>query len=359
MKAPDRYFRPDWPQVPVYRTTASVSGATMLHRNESAIQLPQALRDEILQRLAAQPWNRYPEISQNQLRDTAREALGLAANLDVLFGNGSNEIIQSVLAATIAPGDAVVIPQPTYAMYERVTRLRHGVPVFVPPRADLGLSIDQILDTARRSEARLVMLCRPNNPTGTCVSLDEVERLAAAADCLLLVDEAYVEFAGDSALDVAQRYENVILSRTMSKALRCAGLRIGYAIGNAAIMESVGKAIAPYNLSTAACEAAQVLLRERSGWLDTCSRVAAERDRVRARLAHLPGASVLPSHTNFLCVRTPWPGTHLTERLAERRVMVRDISGFPGLEDAVRITIGTADENDRMLQAITEVWEVQ
>ena len=350
-----RFLRTDVVTMSAY-TAGSREDGIALQRNEAPTELPDALRDEILEAVRRLSWRRYPDIEQTRLRADARRALDLAAGLDVRFGNGSNELIQALIAACARPGDAVVIPLPTFPVYERITRLHHADPAFVPPRRDLTFDVAEILDTARQRQARVVFLCRPNNPTGHAVSLEEADWLASRLDALLVIDEAYVEFAGETAVSLAEQRENVVLLRTFSKALRSAGLRIGYAIGHAEVLSEVAKALPPYNLGVIASETARRVLERRAAWEPELAEITAERERLRLRLAALPHANAMPSSANFICLRTPFESSDLSSRLADRGVVVRNLSEHPGLSDAVRITVGTREENDRLLAALRAVW---
>jgi len=346
-----QFLREDVRQLSPYTVPSSENGIA-LQRNEAPYELPDAIRDEILDRIRRASWRRYPDLEQRELRASARRSLGLSDGLDLLFGNGSNELIDCVVTACVSAGSTAVIPQPTFTVYERMVRLAQGEPVFVPPQADLGFDATKILESAAASAARAVFLCRPNNPTGGSMDLRDVERLAENLDALLVVDEAYAEFAGEDAISVAECHNNVLLLRTFSKALCSAGIRIGYAIGAPALLEHIAKTLAPYNLGVMAREAIRVGLARRSELASIHSKLLAERDRLIAQMSACPNATVLPSQTNFICIRTAIPGEQLAARLAGRQIIVRDLSTYPGLANAVRITVGTQAENDRLLDAL-------
>ncbi len=352
-----RFLRADVRQMSPYNVLSSVKGIS-LQRNEAPLELPETLRDEIVDRVRRLAWRRYPDLAQTSLRESARETLDLPAGMDVAFGNGSNELIQAVVTACIDVGSSAVVPQPTFSMYERMMRLAHGTPVMLPPRTDLGFDATEILDAAQVHSARIVFLCRPNNPTGRSMDLADVDWLAARMDALLVIDEAYVEFADDDALPLAERYSNVLLLRTFSKALCSAGLRIGYAIGHTALIDQILKTLTPYNLGVMATETIRVTLAHREELIPSYAAIINERQRLVAELRTCEGATVLPSRTNFVCLRSPRSGAELTACLAARGIYVRDLSEYPGLQDAIRITVGTVEENDQLIEAIrTELEE--
>ncbi|MFC2105163.1 histidinol-phosphate transaminase [Candidatus Bipolaricaulota bacterium] len=346
-----KFFRDDVQQMLHYNVPSSVKGIE-LQRNESPLELPVRIRDEIVDRIRHLAWRRYPELAQTSLRKAAREALDLPAGMDVAFGNGSNELIDAIVTACIDVSSSAVIPQPTYSIYERMIRLAHGTPILLPPQPDLEFDARSILEAAQASSARVVFLCRPNNPTGGSMDLSDVDWLAARLDALLVVDEAYVEFANDDALSLSAQHENVLLLRTFSKALCSAGLRIGYAIGSEDLIEQILKTLAPYNLGVMAIAAIRVALDYREELIPSHAGIVAERQRLVAELKTLKGTTVLPSQTNFVCLRSPRSGSELTACLATRGIYVRDLSTYPGLHDAIRVTVGTTEEDDQLIEAI-------
>jgi histidinol-phosphate aminotransferase len=351
-----RLFRDDVRSLPTYRVLESDGGLAM-QRNEFPYELPDAVREEILDRVRRLSWRRYPELGDGALRADVRRRLALPPGLDVRLANGSNELIQAVLIACADAGTAVVIPQPTFSMYERTAILCHARPVPVLPRDDLQFRAEEILAAARASSARVVFLCRPNNPTGGSLPLSDLAWLAERVPSILVVDEAYHDFAEDDALAIAARCENVILLRTFSKALRAAGLRIGYAVGHPKVLDAVSKALPPYTLGLVAAEAVRVILAHRNDLEPERALVLRERARLRERLAELPSATVLPSETNFVCLQTTRGGAELTGRLAAHGLVVRDLSAYPGLENGVRVTVGTTEENDRLIDALNAILE--
>jgi len=346
-----RFLRADVRQMSTYNVPSSNKGIK-LQRNEAPVELPERLRDEILDRVRRVAWRRYPDFAQTSLREAARDAFDLPSGMDVAFGNGSNELISTVVMACIDVGSSAVIPQPTFSMYERMMRLAHGTPVLLPPRMDLKFDAAEILEAAQASDARIVFLCRPNNPTGGSMDLSDVDWLAKQLNALLVVDEAYVEFAGEDALSIAEQFENVLLLRTFSKAMCSAGLRIGYAIGQADLIKQILKTLSPYNLGVMATETIRVALAHREELIPSHEAIVAERQRLVVELETCKGTTVLPSRTNFVCLRSTRAGAELTACLAMRGICVRDLSTYPGLHDAIRITVGTTEENDQLIEAI-------
>jgi histidinol-phosphate aminotransferase len=277
----------------------------------------------------------------------------------VLVGRGSDEAIDLLVRAFCRAGrDAILVQPPTFGMYAVCARVQDAAVVEVPLPADFEVDADTVL-AAVTPAVKLVFVCAPNNPTGAGVALETIESLARglAGRAVLVVDEAYVEFAdGDSAAALLDRYEHLAVLRTLSKAWALAGARIGCLLAHAEVIALLRRILPPYPLPrpcvASAMEAlspqGQAAARERIGV------VRAERTRMAEALRSLPGVrAVLPSQANFLAVRFDDPG-RAYGRLYEAGIVVRDVRRYPGLGDALRITLGTPQENARVLAVLGE-----
>jgi histidinol-phosphate aminotransferase len=277
----------------------------------------------------------------------------------VLVGRGSDEAIDLLVRAFCRAGrDAILVQPPTFGMYVVCARVQDAAVVEVPLSADFEVDADTVL-AAVTPAVKLVFVCAPNNPTGAGVALETIESLARglAGRAVLVVDEAYVEFAdGDSAAALLDRYEHLAVLRTLSKAWALAGARIGCLLAHAEVIALLRRILPPYPLPrpcvASAMEAlspqGQAAARERIGV------VRAERTRMAEALRSLPGVrAVLPSQANFLAVRFDDPG-RAYGRLYEAGIVVRDVRRYPGLGDALRITLGTPQENARVLAVLGE-----
>jgi len=322
-------------------------GRVMLNANESAWAPP---GDHGLD------CNRYPDPQPAALVDALARLYGVRAS-QVLVGRGSDEVIDLLVRAFCRAGqDAIAIQPPTFGMYAVSARIQDAEVVTVPLAADFTLDVDALL-AAITPAVKLVFVCTPNNPTGRLVPLRDVERLAQALRdrVLLVVDEAYIEFSdAASAAPLIDRFDNVAVLRTLSKAWALAGARIGSLLANDEVIALLKRIMAPYPLPRpcvalaleALSEAGQIAAR------DHMATVRSERERMAPALAQAPGVrQVLPSQANFLAVRFDDAG-NTYQRLLDAGIVVRDVRRYPQLGDALRITLGTPEENQRVLDIL-------
>lgn len=322
-----------------------------LNQNESPFDLPDSLKRTLADRVVAASWNRYPEFVPTEL--TAR----LAERHDwvpegVLVGNGSNELIQATFAVTLRPGDLVVAPSPTFSLYPLLAGVVgarwHGVPL----GSGFAWEGASLLREAR--EARVVVVCTPNNPTGTTCPRSLVERLLGETEALVLVDEAYQEFGGDTMVPLLRESARVVVLRTFSKAFGLAGLRFGYALAHPDLATEMHKAKLPYNVNRFTLEVARSLLDHEATIHARVAEIVERRERTREELRRIPGLHVYPGEANFLLIRCDQvpAATVFARLLAEAGILVRDVSQGEGLAECLRITIGTEEDMKRTCTAL-------
>lgn len=330
--------------------------ARKLNQNEAPEDLPADLKQEILARAARAPWHRYPSFFPQHLAELIASRHGWTPD-GVLVGNGSNEVIQAALAVSVGAGDVVVAPEPTFSLYRVFTSVYGGRYQPVPLRPDFGYDMDALLGTARREQARVVVLNSPNNPTGSVLPAGAVERLLAETQALILCDEAYQEFGGPSAVDLAKRDPRVVVFRTFSKAMGMAGLRFGYALAHPDVAREIAKAKLPYNVNAITLAAAEVTLGQPERFAARTREIIAERERLIPRLGALPGLTVVPSLANFLLLRfATVPAATVFQRLIEEhQILIRDVSRGTGLAQCLRVTVGTAADNDAVVRALRDI----
>lgn len=296
--------------------------------------------------------NRYPDPLQAALRMRLAELNGMRTE-NVFVGAGSDEAIDLLIRVFCEPRlDAVAVAEPTYGMYRVAAALNdvavHGLPLNEAFDIDAGFA-----DRALRLGARLLFLCSPNNPTGNRLAAAAVLDLCRAWDRLVVVDEAYVEFsARPSMARCIAAHPNLVVLRTMSKAWGAAGIRLGYLIANAAVVSLLLKVKSPYNVGSLAAGAALSLLAHPERLHRVTTGSVSERERVAARLTGMRSVRrVFPSDANFLLVRVDNARCTMAV-LAEQGIIVRDRSSEPRLEECIRISIGTPEENDRLMACI-------
>jgi histidinol-phosphate aminotransferase len=330
---------------------------TKLNQNESPYDVPAELKGRLWERLAARPWNRYPPFVASDFIAAVAEATGWREE-GVLVGNGSNELIQALLAAVVEPGVGVVIPEPTFTLYRLMTGVNGGTTVTVELDDDLRFPVDAIVAAAKGTEAALIVLCSPNNPTGSALTRDEVERIHDETEAIVVLDQAYVEFGGYDAIPLLEGRPRLVILRTFSKAMSLAGLRAGYLLGDPALVREIAKAKLPYNINFVTEAVAAEVLRSRQLLAAQVESIRSERDRLVAELARIPGLQVYPTAANFVLFRV------LREDLDHRAVfcrlleahdvLVRDVSGYPKLERCLRVNAGTPAETEAFLNGMRE-----
>lgn len=337
--------RASYRDIPLY-SPSKVKCRVDLSDNTNLFGMPPAA-ERVLRETVASQVSRYPVGYAPDLKQAVARYTGVEPSR-VTTGCGSDDVIDSTLRAFLEPGELIAFPDPTFVMmsyFAKVNGLRYAP---VPLQPDFDIDVDGLLATG----ARLIYVCSPNNPTGTVASRAALERLVDNAPGIVLLDEAYAEFARESHLDLASR-PNVLVTRTLSKAFGLAGLRVGYAIGNPALVAEVEKARGPYKVTGLSERLATAALTEDVPWMKA---KAAEALAIRARLvAELEalGLKPLPTEANFVMV--PLPGAPaVAERMRQRDVNVRAFQGLTGIGDALRIGCGPWTLIEAALGALRE-----
>lgn len=305
---------------------------------------------DAIRRIDGDALRRYPSPLADDFRRVAARTHDVSPDC-VLAGNGSDDILQVALRTFCGPGDVLASPDPTYSLYPVLAELADLKFVTVPWEPGWQLPAAALLAAAPRA----IFFANPNAPSGTCVSPSAVRALARATDALVLVDEAYADFADDNCLALVHELENVLVSRTLSKGYGLAGLRFGYAIGHPSVIGQMAKVKDSYNCDAIAIAAACAALDDQEYARAQCAAIRAERTRLSDALKER-GFDVVPSHGNFLLVRVPAAASArpLYEALKTQGVLVRFFDK-PGLSDRLRITIGTPDEDAVLLTALDRV----
>ena len=294
----------------------------------------------------------YPDMYADSLKRTVATLAGVAPEC-VVTGNGSDDIIDCAIRAFAAPGERIAHPDPTFLMVPIFARINSVIPVPVPLTATFEMDADALLATG----ARIIYLCTPNNPTATATSYEAVRKVIARAPGLVILDEAYAEFAGEAGLLAeAPELERVLVCRTMSKAFGLAGLRVGYATASSQIVENVEKSRGPFKVNAVGERAAVAALTSDRAWVTARAAEAVQhRDRLAAELRQL-GLDPLPSAANFLLVRTP-KAAEIASHLRSRSVSVRAFVNLPVVGTSFRITAGPWPMMERAIAAIKEALE--
>ncbi len=327
-----------------------------LNTNESPYSPPPEFIDAWLDALRAAPLNRYPDRTARALRTALADHVGQP--VERLFcANGSNEVLQTILLTFGGAGRTATVFEPTYALHSHIA-LVSGTRVVVGERAvDFTVDPSAALAFLREHRPALVFLCSPNNPTGTVEPTETVEAVVEATDGLLVVDEAYGEFAERSTIDLVADDRPLVVARTYSKVWSMAALRLGFCVAPPWVVEELEKVVLPYHLAVPTQLAGVLALRYGSEMDQRVALLVRERERLRAELGAVDGVTVFPSGANFVLLRVHGDGHALWQRLVDRGVLVRDFSGWPRLAECLRITVGTPEENDTFLAALREAVE--
>ena len=336
--------------------------AVRLNTNEAPEPPPAGFVDELQEELAKLALNRYPDRAATELRRSIARHHGVEPE-QVFAANGSNEVLQSLLLAYGGPRRCVAVFEPTYALHAHIAKVTGTAVVEGGRDAEFLLEaaeIDRVFERAaiiseERAPAPVItFLCSPNNPTGRLEPEGVVEAVLERAPGLVVVDEAYGQFAPRSSLELIGAFENLVVVRTFSKTWSLAGLRLGYAIAAPEIIAAMERVVLPYHLDAFKQVAGRVALRYEDAMRARVARLVDERARLIAGLKRL-GCALVPSDANFVLFSHPLrPGRELWERLVAASVLVRDVSGWPRLAGWLRVTVGTPEEDDRFLVALED-----
>jgi histidinol-phosphate aminotransferase len=334
---------------------APAQGMVKLDAMENPYALPRELADAMGARLANVAVNRYPDPAHAGLKRALRAAMGIPHELQIVLGNGSDEVIQMLSLLLARPAAVALAVEPSFVMY-RVSAIAAGMRcVGVPLADDFTLDEARLLAAIDQHRPALTWLAYPNNPTGNLFPREAILRAVAASPGLVAVDEAYFPFSGGaSLLDEVGRHPNLVLVRTVSK-LGLAGLRLGLAVGTPAWMGELEKLRPPYNVNALTAAAAELLL-DRREVLDAQARaIVAERARLERGLDAIAGITRFPSAANFVLARVP-DGPRAFEGLVQRGILVKTLNGsHPLLAHCLRLTVGSPDENAKLLEALASV----
>ena len=329
-------------------------GRIKLDQNENRLGLPEPIRAEIERRLVDVPIDRYPTPEQPELREALARVTDWPAE-GIVVDNGSDQLLHTFARTFLEPGRVALAPTPSFFMYSLAVRLAGAELVEVPLDANYAYVLDALLDAVSERAPHVVFLCSPNNPTGTVLRADEIERIVGAAPGVVVLDEAYWEFAGWNARELMNDHPNLVIFRTFSKAIAMAGIRLGYLLVQPELRNEIVKVQPPYPVNRLSREAALVALEHYQLTGERARELVTARDALYQRLEELDGIEVFPSQTNFLLIRSRGGGTATYQGLLERGIVVRDVSAHPLLRDCLRVTIGTADENESVYAALRDM----
>lgn len=373
----------------------TVAADIIVNANESNYPMPEEIAKSIAARTARFPFNRYPPMKSENLAQVIADELEVDMDC-VKIGNGSSELLEKACYVFGGPGKKIAVPWPSFSMYGEYADLSDSEAVRYPLTEDGYVDADSVIAFCKEQQPALLIVCNPNNPTGNYNPLVVMEKIIANVDCPVIMDEAYMEFAdgkdvppndmrplnklwlvAGSTLSLLGKYSNFMVFRTFSKAYGLAGMRCGYAVGALGLVRQLGKAILPYSVNAFTLMVAKTLYENKLFYKQQVKTIREERDKMAVYMANL-GFRVWPTATNFVMLRAEGAlmeqltaayaakyGDDLPKQAAsgklifkyylENSILVRDFTSHPVLTGALRITVGTPEENKQILSKLTEL----
>ncbi len=318
----------------------------ILNANENPKNITADYIDEIKDMLVKFEFNRYPDTNSSELR----KAYGKYCNQPqerIICGNGSDEIIRLLLEAYVDKKDAVVVHDPTFSMYDITNTVVGGRTVKVKSESNFDVNIDDVIDAAKKEQAKVVFLCNPNNPTGNVFSKKDIIKALKEINAVVAVDEAYIEFGGETVIDLTDTYENLIVLRTLSKAFGLCALRVGFGIGSKEIIETLYKVKAPYNLNQLSQNIAVIALSHIDNMEEQVKKLIKSKDKLMEELGNMEWIKVYGSHANFIYIEAD---SSKVKSILSDEVSIRYFG-----ENYMRISVGEPEENKRLIELLKKI----
>ena len=344
-------IRPEVLALAAYRVPSS-AGFIKLDAMENPYAFPADLKPALMAHLAAASLNRYPDAGANELRASIREAMKIPGELEIVLGNGSDEIIQMIAIACAKPGATLLAFEPSFVMFKMIATFCGLGYAGVPLTANFEIDLDATRAAVERHQPALIFIAYPNNPTGNLFDRDAINAVIKMSPGLVVIDEAYFAFASDSFLNEVGSLPNVVLMRTVSK-LGLAGLRLGLLAGDTAWIREIDKVRLPYNINSLTQAGATFALRHYDALLAQASTLRLERASLSAALRAIPGVFVFPSQANFVLIRVP-NSEKAFQALLSRKILVKHTNASHALlRNTLRVTVGAPEENAAFITALT------
>lgn len=330
-----------------------------LDANENPFELPDEVKRDIEDKFFQLPLRIYPDPSALELRRCISSFLGISGitEKNIVVGNGSDELLQYIFIAFLNRGDTVMYPNLSFEMFPILSRIVGVKDIRLELNSSLELETQSVIEAFQRYRPKLFLICRPNNPTGWAISKEELLKILEESkkeEVLVVIDEAYTEFIGETLSYLVNSFDNLIILRTFSKAFSLAGLRLGYAISNEEIINDLMAVKLPYNVDVFSQMVGEVVLSYKDKILSRIDKIIEERDRIYNALLRLSKIRVFPSSANFLFFYCE--DESLMEKLLSYKIKIRRFEPrHPLLRNAYRVTVGRREENDRFISAMEEI----
>jgi len=347
------YLREDLRKINAYQVYQQPC-TLKLDANENPYPIPLEIRAQLASELLnGNNYHLYPDTDANGLRDALANQLKVNRE-NIIIGNGSDELIRIVTFAFAGPGDKILCPSPGFDMPSFYARLTGAIPVEYPLSSNFQYSMSKIELAVMEHKPKVLYICTPNNPTGSIMPVTDIAYIARWFDGIVVVDEAYYEFYGESMIDKINQYPNLVVLRTFSKAMGMAGLRIGYLISNKYLVDEIYKVKHPYNVNSFSQRAAELMLEHKNIQMERVQEIIQAREWLYQALEGLRGVEPYPSHANFILIKVK-DGLAVYKGLLEKGILVKHFGDNPVLKNHLRITIGRMKDNKLILHSLAEV----
>ncbi len=333
------------------------TGLIKLDAMENPYVWPEALKQQWLAELNSVALNRYPDPHASTLRERLRSVMRIPQNIEIMFGNGSDELIQIIALALSGADRTFLAPEPTFVMYRMISQMVqtpfYGVPLHA---SDFSLDGMAMLQAIEQHQPAVIFIAHPNNPTGNLFDRNTLLDVIHAAPGLVIIDEAYHAFAGASFVDVLDDFDNLLVMRTFSKS-GLAGLRLGYLLGHQSWLQEFEKIRLPYNINTLTQKSVEFILRHDTVLSDQAQQICTDRAELLRQLSGIKDIKTWPSAANFILFRVPEGGADRVHAgLKEQGVLIKNLHGqHPLLMDCLRVTVGKSEENTTFIAALKKV----
>ncbi len=350
---PENLLRAELAEMQAYHVP-DTSGLIKLDAMENPYAFPDSLREKWLEELKSVELNRYPNPHAIELKKTFQQAFSLSPKLELMFGNGSDELIQLLILATAKPGATVLTVTPSFSMYKLIAEYIGVNVVEVPLQQDtFALQLDLLVAEIQKHQPALIFLACPNNPTGTLWPKNEIENIVKIATGLVVIDEAYSPFAAYSMKSLVEQYSNALLMRTISK-MGLAGLRLGWLYGSAQWLSELDKMRLPYNINALTQASANFALQNIALFDEQAKQICQQRETLFSTLETMENVQPFPSQANFILFKVlNGSANDVYGKLLEHKIIIKNVSNNKLLENCLRVTIGTQDENKAFVNALT------
>ena len=299
----------------------------------------------------------YPQEEEQELREKLSAYLGVSADC-ITVGSGSDELMERITRLFLESGEQALSISPTFSMYRHAVNLQKAELLEVPLREDFSLDVNGLLAKATQ-KTRILFLCSPNNPTANQFKIDEIECLVEAFPGIVVVDEAYVEFAGNSIVQLTAKFENLLILRTFSKAFGLASLRLGYCVASTEIVGTLSKKVGlPYPVNSIALRVGVKILENRGIVENAINKMRVEREKLVNALNSIMGVKAFDSQTNFVLFRTDKPSTEVYQELLKRGIIVKNLGSILKFNNCFRATVGLPEMNARLIEALKEIGQM-